>query len=131
MEKKLKHLEMIQNIVNRMASSSFFLKGWTVIFVAAVLGFALKDSKPPYVWMAAIPALSFWGLDGFYLRQEKLFRKLYDKVRGLRYEEIDFSMDTSQVEKEVKNWFCVCFSKTIGWFYIPILAVILAILFWK
>ena len=75
MGNKLKHLEMIQNIVNRMASGSTFLKGWTVIFVAAVLGFVLKDSKPAYVCLAIIPTLFFWGLDGVYLRQEKLFRK--------------------------------------------------------
>ena len=61
MPKKLKHLELIQNVINRLANSSFFLKGWTVIFVAAVLGFATKDSKPMYVWLAAIPTLSFWG----------------------------------------------------------------------
>ena len=131
MEKKLKHLEMIQNIINRMANSSFFLKGWTVIFVAAVLGFALKDSKPIYVWLAIIPTLSFWALDGFYLRQEKLFRKLYDKVRVLEDAEIDFSMETSQVKKKVKNWFFICFSRTILFFYLPILVVILAVLLLK
>lgn len=59
MVKKLKHLELIQNVINRLANSSFFLKGWTVIFVAAVLGFATKDSKPMYVWLAAIPTISF------------------------------------------------------------------------
>ena len=124
---KIKHLEMIQNIVNRMASGSTFLKGWTVIFVAAVLGFILKDSKPAYVCLAIIPTLSFWGLDSVYLRQEKLFRKLYDKVRVLEDEEIDFSMETSQVKKEVEGWFRICRSKTILPFYLPILLVILVV----
>ena len=128
MENKLKHLEMIQNIINRLANNSFFLKGWTVIFIAAVLGFALKDSKPVYVWLAVIPTLSFWALDGFYLRQERLFRELYDKVRNLEDSEIDFSMDTSHMEKGVKNWFFICFSKTILFFYLPILIVIVAVL---
>ena len=54
MENKLKHLEMIQNVINRLANSSFLLKGWTVVLVAAVLGFALKDSKPIYVGLAVI-----------------------------------------------------------------------------
>ena len=131
MENKLKHLEMIQNIINRLANSSFFLKGWTVIFVAAVLGFAMKDSKPTYVWLAIIPTLSFWALDGFYLKQERLFRKLYDNVRCRRDTEIDFSMNTSLVKKDVKNWFCICFSRTILPFYLPILIVIVAVLFWE
>ena len=125
MGNKLKHLEMIQNIVNRMASGSTFLKGWTVIFVAAVLGFVLKDSNSVYIWLAIIPTLFFWGLDGVYLRQEKLFRKLYDKVRILEEEAIDFSMETSEVNKDVEGWFSICRSKTILPFYLPILVVIL------
>ena len=130
MGNKLKHLEMIQNIVNRMASGSTFLKGWTVIFVAAVIGFVLKDSKPVYVGITIIPTLAFWALDGVYLRQEKLFRALYDKVRVLEDEDIDFSMETSEVNKEVESWFRICFSKTIWPFYMPILIVIVAVLIW-
>ena len=131
MEKKLKHLEMIQNIISRLANSSFFLKGWTVIFVAAVLGFAMKDCKPSYVWLAIIPTVSFWALDGFYLRQERLFRKLYDRIRILGDDEIDFSMDRSQVKKEVRHWLCICLSRTILFFYLPILAVIVIVLLLK
>ena len=127
---KIKHLEMIQNIVNRMASGSTFLKGWTVILVAAVLGFVLKNSQSTYVWLAIIPTLFFWGLDGIYLRQEKLFRALYNKVRILKEENIDFSMDTSDVAKDVKSWFHICFSKTIWPFYLPIMVVIVAAFVW-
>ena len=130
MEKKLKHLELIQNVINRLANSSFFLKGWTVIFVAAVLGFATKDSKPHYVWLAAIPTFSFWFLDGFYLNQERLFRRLYDTVRETDEDEIDFSMNTVPFKKS-GDWFKAIFSKTLLPFYIPIMLVILLVLIWK
>ncbi len=130
MEKKLKHLELIQNVINRLANSSFFLKGWTVIFVAAVLGFATKDSKPHYVWLAAIPTVSFWLLDGFYLNQERLFRRLYDAVRETDEDEIDFSMNTVPFKKS-GDWFKAIFSKTLLPFYIPIILVIVLVLIWK
>ena len=130
MPKKLKHLELIQNVINRLAYSSFFLKGWTVIFVAAVLGFATKDSKPMYVWLAAIPTLSFWGLDGFYLNQERLFRRLYDTVRGTDEDEIDFSMNTDPFKKS-GDWFKAVFSKTLLPFYLTILLVIGIVLLWQ
>ena len=130
MVKKLKHLELIQNAINRLANSSFFLKGWTVIFVAAVLGFATKDSKPMYVWLAAVPTVSFWVLDGFYLNQEKRFRRLYDAVREISEDEIDFSMNTSRF-KQSRDWFKAIFSKTLFFFYIPILFVIGIIFFWQ
>ena len=64
------------------------------------------------------------------MRQEKLFRELYDDVRILKDVEIDFSMDTSQVEKKVDRWLRICVSKTIFPFYLPILAVIIAVFVW-
>lgn len=130
MPKKLKHLELIQNVINRLANSSFFLKGWTVIFVAAVLGFATKDSKPMYVWLAAIPTISFWGLDGFYLNQERLFRRLYDTVRETDEDEIDFSMKIDPFKKS-GDWLKTVFSKTLLTFYFIILLVIGIVLLWQ
>ena len=130
MVKKLKHLELIQNVINRLANSSFFLKGWTVIFVAAVLGFATKDSKPMYVWLAAIPTVSFWILDSYYLNQEKLFRRLYDTVRETDEDDIDFSMNTTPF-KQKWDWLKSVFSKTLLPFYVTILIVIGIVLFWQ
>ena len=121
---------MIQSVINRLANSSFFLKGWTVIFVAAVLGFATKDSNPMYVWLAAIPTLSFWALDGFYLNQERLYRRLYDSVRQTEEDEIDFSMDTIPF-KQKWDWLKSMFSKTLIPFYLTILIVIGIVLLWQ
>ncbi len=129
MEKKLKHLEMIQNIITRLANNSFSLKGWTVIFIAAVLGFVIKESNPNYIPLVLFPIFAFWGLDGYYLRQEKLFRALYDKVRKLDEQDINFEMDTSSIEKEIGSWRSVCFSRTILGFYGPILITILILIF--
>ena len=127
-EKKLKHLEMIQNIITRLANNSFSLKGWTVIFIAAVLGFAIKESDPNYIPLVLFPIFAFCGLDGYYLRQEKLFRALYDKVAKLDEQDINFEMDTSSIEEEVGSWHSVCFSRTILGFYGPILIVILILI---
>ena len=43
-ENKLKHLELIQGIINRMASNSFALKGWAVTLVAGIFALASKDT---------------------------------------------------------------------------------------
>ena len=36
MDNKIKHLELIQGIINRMAGNSFMLKGWAVTLVAGI-----------------------------------------------------------------------------------------------
>ena len=47
-----------------------------------------------------LPALIFWGLDAYYLQQERLYRALYDHVRKIDLEPDDrFSLDASQFEK--------------------------------
>lgn len=124
MEEKIRHLEMIQGVINRMAKNSFLLKGWSVILVSALFALAAKDSNTHFVLLAYFPALAFWILDGYFLQQERLFRKLYDKVRATKNEDIDFSMDTSIVKKEVACWFCVCFSKTLRIFHGVIIVTI-------
>jgi len=124
MEKKIKHLEMLQGVINRMAHNSFLLKGWSVILVSALFALGAKDSNKTFILLAYFPALAFWILDGYFLQQERFFRKLYDKVREMKNEDIDFSMDTSIAKKEVKCWFCVCFSKTLFIFHGVIIAAI-------
>ncbi|RKU26107.1 hypothetical protein C6495_17730 [Candidatus Poribacteria bacterium] len=130
MDNKLKHLELIQHVINRLANSSFYLKGWTVIFVAAVLGFATKDSQPLYIGVAFIPTFSFWSLDGYYLNQERLFRRLYDAVRVMDNGEVDFAMSTT-LFKQRGDWGKAVFSSTLGVFYGVILLVVVLVLLWQ
>ena len=55
MENKLKHLEMIQGIINRMASNSFALKGWSVTLVAGIFALSSKDANEIYFLITYIP----------------------------------------------------------------------------
>lgn len=122
MEKKIKHLEMIQGIINRMASNSFALKGWAVTLVAGIFALSSKDADKMYFLVAYIPIIVFWCLDAYYLLQERLFRSLYGKVRKLRESEIDFNMDTSLPEFKVpqNNYLSCLTSKTELGFYFPL-----------
>mgnify|MGYP004000178505 FL=1 len=117
MEQKIKHLEMVQDILKRMASNSFFLKGWTVTLVAALLVFLVEVNDETILYVAFLPILMFWSLDGYFLRQERLFRKLYNHTCTLKNEKIDFLMDTSGFQKETASVLSVMFSITLFLFY--------------
>lgn len=122
MEKKFKHLEMIQGIINRMASNSFMLKGWAVTLVAGVYALASKDTNKIYYLITYVPIVIFWGLDAYYLRQERLYRKLYDKVRKQEEKDIDFSMNATLPEfmNKKTSYLDTLFSVTELWFYLPL-----------
>lgn len=127
MEKKMKHLEMIQAVITRMASNSFTLKGWAVTLVAGLFALSSDDANKCYYLITYLPILVFWYLDSFYLMQERLYRNLYEKVRKLSEEDIDFSMDAANPEFQTgRTTISNCFlSKTILGFYFP-LAIITA-----
>ena len=111
---KKKHLEFIQLAINRMATNSFILKGWNVTLIVGLFALALNKLSYKYLFLAILPAIAFWGLDAYYLYQERLFRELYDHVRKNKKESIDFySLDTKKVRQNVKSWICTAFSPTI------------------
>ena len=114
MEHKHKHLELIQGVVNRLSTNSFLLKGWSVVLVSALFALAATNSRVAFVYLSYIPAFVFWGLDGFFLWQEQLYRKLYDHVRVQKDEDVDFSMNTMPFRtKDGPTWLGATFSKTI------------------
>ncbi len=120
---------MIQGVINRMANNSFLLKGWSVILVSALFALSAKDSNICFILLAYFPAFSFWILDGYFLQQENLFRKLYDNVRKMNNDDIDFSMNTSIVKKEVDSWLWFCFSKTLLVFHGIIIVAICVVIY--
>lgn len=129
MEQKIKHLEFIQGVVNRMAANSFLIKGWCITLVSALFVLAAKDTNAKFLIIAYIPVSAFWILDGYYLYQERLFRGLYNQIRIKEESSIDFSMDTKTFEGGRNTWINTIFSKTLCIFYITLILVMLIIMY--
>ena len=126
-EKVVKHLEMIQAVINRLGRNSFFLKSWSLLTILpAVIVLITKQElqNPGGVLGFLIPILGFWILDGYFLWQERLFRKVYDEIR--QQTDTDFKMDIDKHKDKPKcNWWSAIFSKTLVIFYhIEVLFVI-------
>lgn len=128
MENKTKHLELIQGVVNRLSTNSFLLKGWSVVLVSALFALSAGGSNPAFVFLAYFPASVFWGLDGYFLWEEKKFRKLYEHVRQLEEAKIDFSMDTTAVKGQAGTWFDATISKTLVPFHSVLIGAIIVVM---
>jgi hypothetical protein len=122
-----KHLELIQGVINRMAGNSFHLKGWSVVLVSALFALAASDTNANFVLLAFLPAIAFWVLDGYFLQQERMYRKLYDAVRSKSDKETDFTMDASKYKGEVESWPATCWSTTLRIFHGMIVVAILIV----
>ena len=125
MDRKIKHLEFIQGVINRLASDSFRMKGWCVVLVAALFILLAREGHVEFVAAALIPVIAFWGLDGYFLWQERLYRALYDHVRALEEDKIDFSMNVSLLKTSpVRDWLGATFSRTLLAFYSALAAAV-------
>ena len=130
MDAKLKHLEFIQGVINRLATDSFRLKGWAVVLVAALLALLARAGRIELAVVTLVPIPIFWGLDGYFLWQERLFRALYDHVRVLKGTDIDFSMDVSTFHTGWhRSWCGATLSITLLLFYGALTAAIMLAVF--
>ncbi len=121
---ELETIGTIQHIINRMATNSIIIKGWTV----AVLGIILLLRGTWYQALIAVFAvLIFWYLDAYFLRQKKTYRVLYDEIVDYKLNIGDefFDIRTARCEAgiEVPRSSKLMLSKTLLIFYGSILTL--------
>jgi hypothetical protein len=122
----LKEIDLIQDIIKRMASNSFLLKGWAISVITIILALKQTDSV---ALLAAVSILAFWYVDAYYLRQERLYRRLYKWVISNRMKSDDFllDLDTKRFQNEVDSLICTMASETLIMVYGAILVTIAVI----
>lgn len=121
------HLEIMQNVVQRMASNSSSCKAFCITLVSAVLVIVADKGKPEYTWIAFLPTVSFALLDLYYLGLEKGFRNSYNEFISKLHNNCLDEMDLYSVKP--KGDYCELFCESIKsfsiWgFYIPLVILI-------
>jgi len=143
-----KELDLLQDVIKRMADNSFKVKAWMMAIIGGVIAlskellFIPSDGQINETATYGISIFlllmifSFWYLDGFFLRTEKLYREIYKWVienrRKTSYYLYDLNTFSRTLDGKTKNLFeevdsipKVMFSKTLIPFYIvPLIFVI-------
>lgn len=130
MEHKIKHLEMIQSIIARLASNSFNMKGWCITLVSALLALRLNTENVCVNVVLLVPIVLFWLLDGYYLYLERSYRKYYEHVRLLDEKDINFSMKPLKDSgfDNVKTFVSSLFSVSVIWLYFIVFIIVAIII---
>lgn len=128
-----KEIDLIQNCIDRMAKNSFMLKGWSISLVAAVFALTTDRLSPVFLFCSVfIPLCCFWYLDAFFLRTERMYRKMYEYVLRERKSgnmEYQYDLNPHRFKENVENHSCTMLSKTLAVFYgIPVLIVFIMFL---
>lgn len=119
---RIAHLTMLQGVISRMGSNSFTLKALSATFgSAAVAIMAYADKPSPYYAIAAVlPILIFWLMDAQYLRYERAYRNLFNRVR--KGEEIEaYDLDASPFMDKPWSVLKIAVSWSVSCFYFAIL----------
>lgn len=132
----LKEVELIQDAIAKASKNSFVVKGWAISIVAVLLALLPEAVNKFFIAAVAIVStISFWYLDAFYLRVDRLFRKKYDWVIANRMDSGKFIFDMNPYNmdmlksdpngkvKAIPNVFCIMFSHTLLLFYLPLIAL--------
>lgn len=118
---RIKHLEMIQTVVARLANEAALIRGWALTVSAAFFGFAAQSLSWRVAAVGMLPVIVFWGLNAYYLRAERQYRALFDRVRSRDSNVQPFSMDARG--EQVQSWWNIIWSPTLRAFYGSIFVV--------
>ncbi len=133
---RLRHLDTLQSVINRLAQNSFTVRGWSITLVSLVFAIVGTQGKASagLVLLTLVPAWTFWGLDAFYLRQERLFRRLYSATaRRLRDGDaapdvVPFDMDVEPYKAGGSGWWRALVAPSTA--VIPIMLSVVAVSYW-
>ena len=129
-ENLLKEIDLIQNIINRMAKNSFLIKGWAVTLISVIIVFSGNRFRFYY---CALILIGFWALDAYYLYIERRYRELYQWVIKNRKNNSDFLFDLNTYRKGLINessvtlYFKSLMSKTMLFSYFLLTLILLII----
>jgi hypothetical protein len=123
---RVKHLEMVQAVVSRLANYGATLKNYCITLTVALSGLAVSQKLPAAFGLAVLAILVFAILDAQYLRLERRFRRLFDTLReGDWSARPDFRMDIGDVPRP--SFWAAFFSWSIGVFYLPLAVAVLCL----
>ena len=101
-ENRIKHLEFIQNVIDRLSHKSFLVKSWSITTITALVAFGIEKGEFRIFVLGFPVSLLFWYLDSNYLWLEKCFRQLYEAV--MKREVTPMSMNISNYKKKISFW---------------------------
>lgn len=128
-EDQRKHLEFIQNVITRMNSNSFTIKGWAITLVSALFALAAKDSDVRYVLISYISIFTFWCLDAYYLSMERQYRSLYNDIIDPSKSIQLYSMSIENYNKDKNTWLSSFYSKSISILYLTTTGLTLVVMY--
>jgi hypothetical protein len=120
---RVKHLEMLQSVIARMAGQGATLKNYCITLTTAICGFSITLERPLVGLLAFLILTIFALLDAQYLRLERRFRCIYERVRSEDWAAHP-TFEISPKDTPTISYWCALGSWSILIFYAPLAAAV-------
>ena len=122
-EAKKQKLDHLQSIISRVEGNTFNIKSLCITIISAAIAFAATNATAATIVLTAaiFVVVIFWSLDANYLRTGRKLRKVYEETAPI---DIGLSLSNGAPAKFIPTFF----SWSVGWFYIAVIALVLATL---
>ncbi|MGK2309303.1 HIT domain-containing protein [Cutibacterium sp. V970] len=125
-EDKRQHLSFAQSIITRMAQSSSSVKSWLLPVATAAYGYSFTQSSVAVAVLGIVATVVFGVLDIGYLRTERKFRRLYDRIAAGDPNVRPYSLNFKDAGNNLKGDFLEHCSTIIAWPIWPFYGALLA-----
>jgi hypothetical protein len=123
---RVKHLEMVQVVISRIAGQGATLKNYCLTLTTALCGFGITLQRPLVALLALLPITIFALLDAQYLRLERRFRGLFDKVRTDDWGGVP-NFEISSTSAPSASYWAALLSWSIAIFYVPLAIAVMIV----
>ena len=113
-----------------MSQNSVHLKGWAVALISVIGAICSSSSDRRFIVLVALPLITFWFLDSYYLQLERKYRILYENVRKGDVKNFDMNLSNTKIDSEQAKKICFCkclFNRTEAPFHLFIGAVVVIV----
>lgn len=133
-EGKVEYLQMIQEPICRMSTTSAIFKGFAATIVAGISAISYSTTNTWVLVLSFLPILAFAMLDVYYIRLERKFRFLYKQVCTGNHA-VNFLMEITTdpleiISAKARIWDCIK-SPSILLFYPVMLVILIVVIVFK
>lgn len=114
-EDKRQHLAFAQSVITRMAQSSSSAKSWLLPVVTAAYGYAFTQLSAAVAVLGIVATVVFGMLDISYLRTERKYRELYERIAASDVDVPLYSLNYKKASDTRKSSFLEHCSTMITW----------------
>ena len=127
MSKKVAHLNMLVSMLDMVNRSDVSAKRWAVSFTAVFLALATQQQGFRIAYLACVPLVLLWYVDAQNYRKEALINAMFERVRNLPEESVDFSIDLEALPEAKRSMIWWMFSGPALSFYASMIAGVVVV----